>query len=371
MKVALISTTFDSLSETFIRRHRDLMDANVVHYYGGYPSTHNSIEGRFGLKQVGYYFDTVLDKLGLKSNVKERALARSLKANEIDLCYAEFGPNGVGAMKACESLNIPLVVNFHGYDIHKFDVLKSYKSRYQELFDIAQSVVAVSREMEKKLIALGCGEHKIQYLPCAPDDKFFNLSPQKSNMNLLCVGRFVDKKAPHLAILSCRSVLAKHPTATLTMIGDGPLLTSCKALVKALKMERVVFTGAIDHNEVLRHFENTSIFIQHSVTDENGNKEGTPVSVMEASAAGIPVVSTRHAGIPDVILDGETGLLVDEFDIDSMSQKIDFLLEHSAKADDMGENGRLWVMKQLGPASYKERLNSIIKSAQAEACMTT
>tara|TARA_B100000446_G_C10247177_1_gene231779 strand:+ start:46 stop:513 length:468 start_codon:yes stop_codon:yes gene_type:complete len=155
------------------------------------------------------------------------------------------------------------------------------------------------------------------------------------------------------------------------MIGDGPLLTSCKALVKALKMERVVFTGAIDHNEVLRHFENTSIFIQHSVTDENGNKEGTPVSVMEASAAGIPVVSTRHAGIPDVILDGETGLLVDEFDIDSMSQKIDFLLEHSAKADDMGENGRLWVMKQLGPASYKERLNSIIKSAQAEACMTT
>ncbi len=370
MKVALISTTFDSLSETFIRRHRDLMDANVIHYYGGYPSTHNSIEGRFGLKQIGYYFDQALNKLGLTHNVKERALTRSLKANKIDLCYAEFGPNGVGAMQACKSLNIPLVVNFHGYDIHKFDVLKSYKSRYQELFTIAQSIVAVSREMEKKLISLGCGEHKIQYLPCAPDDKFFNLKPEKSNMNLLCVGRFVDKKAPHLALLSCKPILEKNPAATLTMIGDGPLLTSCKALAKSLKMERILFTGAIDHNEVLRHFENTAIFIQHSITDDNGNKEGTPVSVMEASAAGIPVVSTRHAGIPDVILDGETGLLVDEFDVDSMSKKIEYLLENPIEADRMGENGRQWVMKQLGPVSYKQRLNSIIKSAQTEACTT-
>ncbi len=366
MRVALISTTFDSLSETFIRRHRDLMDATVIHYYGGYPSTHNSVEGRFGLKQMGYYLDSILKKIGVISDVKERALARSLKAQKIDLCYAEFGPNGVGAMSACKSLNIPLIVNFHGYDIHKFDVLKNYKTRYQELFAIAQTIVAVSREMEKKLISLGCVEQKIEYLPCAPDDNFFGLNPMRNNMNMLCVGRFVDKKAPHLVLLSCKPVLEKFPDARLTMIGDGPLLTSCKALARSLRMDRVLFTGAIDHHQVIEHFENTSVFIQHSVTDENGNKEGTPVSVMEASAAGLPVVSTFHAGIPDVILDGETGLLVDEFDIDDMSQKIEFLLENPIEAASMGESGRQWIAEQLGPEKYKDKFNSIIKNAKVK-----
>lgn len=363
MKIALISTTLESISETFIRRHRDLMDAEVITYYGGYPSTHNSKDGRFGLTQWQFYIDTIARKLGFDIDVKGRALTRSLKKNNIDLCYAEFGPNGVGAMGACEALAIPLVVNFHGYDIHKTDVVNSYRERYQRLFQIAKAVVAVSREMEQKLIALGCAAEKIHYLPCAPDDRFFDLTLETTPKALLAVGRFIDKKAPYLTLLGFKKVLEKHPDATLTMIGDGPLLTCCKNIARSQDIENVVFTGAIEHKSVLGYFKKTAIFVQHSVTDENGNKEGTPVSVMEANAAKIPVVSTRHAGIPDVIIDGESGFLSDEFDIDTMANNIITLLNDPQKLKAMGEQGQKTITSILGPDIYKRQLNDIISSA--------
>jgi len=360
MKIALISTTLESTSETFIRRHRDLMDAEVITYYGGYPSTHNVKDGRFGLRQWQFYLDTLASKLGLNISVKERALTRSLKTNAIDLCYAEFGPNGVGVMNACDKLKIPLIVNFHGYDIHKTGVVNSYKTRYQRLFEIAGAVVAVSREMEKKLISLGCDSDKIHYLPCAPDDKFFNLRLKTRPKSLLAVGRFIDKKAPYLTLLSFKKVLKDHPDASLTMIGDGPLLTCCKNIAKSLNISNVVFTGAIDHSEVLNHFKHATIFVQHSVTDENGNKEGTPVSVMEANAAGIPVVSTLHAGIPDVIINGEGGLLSEEFDTDAMAENITLLLNSPENANLMGRRGREHIKSHLAPDTYKKELNGII-----------
>lgn len=368
MKVALISTTLESISETFIRRHRDLMDAEVITYYGGYPSTHNAEDGRFGLTQWQFYFDTLARKLGFDIDVKSRALSRSLKKKGIDLCYAEFGPNGVGVMQACEALKIPLVVNFHGYDIHKTEVLESYLARYKRLFTIAKAVVAVSREMEKKLISLGCPPEKIHYLPCAPDDLFFDLEPKTQPKSLLAVGRFIDKKAPYLTLLAFKNVLEKHPDATLTMIGDGPLLTCCKNIARSQGISNVTFTGAIEHKSVLEYFKSAAIFVQHSVTDENGNKEGTPVSVMEANAAKIPVVSTLHAGIPDVIINHKSGLLADEFDVDAMAQNIVLLLDAPEKAKAMGEYGQTSIKEVLGPQTYKRQLNEVINNAATTAC---
>lgn len=363
MKIALISTTLESISETFIRRHRDLMDADVITYYGGYPSTHNNKEGRFCLTQWRFYIDAIAQKLGFNVDVKRRALTRSLKKNSIGLCYAEFGPNGVGAMESCEMLNIPLVVNFHGYDIHKTEVVDRYLERYRRLFLVAKAVVAVSREMEEKLIRLGCDDHKVRYLPCAPDDHFFNIARDIHPKTLLSVGRFVDKKAPYLTLLCFKQVLKKHPDATLTMIGDGPLLTSCKNIAKSLNIDNVTFTGAIQHTAVLDYFKNAEVFVQHSVTDDNGNKEGTPVSVMEANAAGLPVVSTVHAGIPDVIIDGKGGLLSDEFDIDAMASNIITLLDQPVRARTMGELGQRNMASILGPNIYKRQLNDIIHEA--------
>jgi len=363
MKIALIITNPETETETFIKRHRDLITGDVVVYHGGYPSQFNSIEGRFSHRQPTYFIDRLLSILFKKINVKERALTRSLKKQEVNLCYAEFGPNGVGVMRSCKKLNIPLIVNFHGYDIYKKSIIEEYKESYLELFKNANKIIGVSREMCRRLEEFGCAKEKIAYLPCAPDDIFFSLSPKKNNKNIISTGRFIDKKAPYLTLIMFSKVLKHEPEAKLTMIGDGPLLTCCINLAKSLKINNVEFTGSLPHNKVITYYEDSSIFVQHSVTDKNGNKEGTPVSVMEASASSLPVVSTFHAGIPDVIEDKSTGFLVDEFDIDSMANKVVELLREHDKAIEFGNRGRDKIFKTLGPEKYKSKLNLIISES--------
>ena len=322
MKIALAAPSSDVLSETFIRRHKDLMHGDVTFYYGGYCPIANDQEGPFRKKQFHFYLDKLLNVLRCNLLADQRALKRSFKKLNIDLCYAEFGPTGVALMPVCDELDIPLIVNFHGYDVSMEEVLKKYKEDYAKLFDIAAQIVGVSVEMCQKLESLGCPKSKIKLLPCTPDPLFFDLTPNLASRRLLSVGRFVDKKAPYLTLLAFKKVLEKLPDLELVMIGDGPLLNCCENLVRALDIPNVTFTGALSHEETSEYFTKCAIFVQHSVTAKSGDKEGTPVTIMEASAMGLPVVSTFHGGIPDIIKDGETGFLVSEFDFETMAEKI-------------------------------------------------
>ena len=136
----------------------------------------------------------------------------------------------------------------------------------------------------------------------------------------MAAGRFVDKKAPHLTLLAFRKVLEHFPDAELVIVGDGPLLPVCRDLVRYYRMDaNVTLPGVVTPGEVCEQFSHCAAFVQHSVTGRNGDMEGTPVAVLEAAAAGLPVIATRHAGIPDVVCHGQTGLLVDEHDVDGMA----------------------------------------------------
>ena len=195
--------------------------------------------------------------------------------------------------------------------------------------------------MKDALIKLGCNPSKIVYTPCAPNDLFFNLQPSYSKNQFISIGRFVDKKAPYFSILAFQIVLKKYPKYILKMAGDGPLLNTCKNLVGHLGIQNnVIFIGVISPEELKNEFILSKGFIQHSITADNGDKEGTPVAVMEASAAGIPVISTYHAGIPDVIIHDQTGLLSEEKNIEDMAQNIIKIIENPDLAVAMGNRGR-------------------------------
>jgi len=135
--------------------------------------------------------------------------------------------------------------------------------------------------------------------------------------------------------------MEKHPDVKLYFAGDGELLETCRNLVKYYNLEKnVLLLGRIKPNEYASLLSRVTGFIQHSITAESGDMEGTPVAVLEANAAGIPVIATRHAGIPDVILDGTTGLLVDEHDVDGMAEKIIELIENKELAIKLGKAGK-------------------------------
>jgi glycosyltransferase involved in cell wall biosynthesis len=165
---------------------------------------------------------------------------------------------------------------------------------------------------------------------------------------LLAVGRFVDKKCPDLTIAAFAAAARRHPEARLRMIGDGPLLEPCRALAKRLGVEaQVSFLGPQPPDVVRQQMQHARAFVQHSAEAPTGDSEGLPVSILEASASGLPIISTRHAGIPEVVLENETGVLVDERDIVEMTAAMVRLIEDPALAGRMGEKGRARVAAEF------------------------
>jgi glycosyltransferase involved in cell wall biosynthesis len=291
-------------------------------------------------------------------------MADVLRTNRVDVVLAEYGQTGVAILPACRLAGIPLVVHFHGHDASNHDMLARFGEAYREMFRHAAAVIAVSHPMAEALVTLGCPEERLTVNPCAPADEFFDVKPDYGGNFVVAVGRLTDKKAPHLTLLAFNRALQSCPELHLTMIGDGPLVGVCKDLVRALDLEsRVDLVGAAAHERVREEMANAFLFVQHSVTAVDGDSEGTPVAVLEAGAAGLPVVATRHAGIPDVIVDGETGFLVDEWDVSIMAARMVALSRDRGKARAFGECARERVHRHFSMDRHLSCLRRVLAEA--------
>jgi glycosyltransferase involved in cell wall biosynthesis len=156
----------------------------------------------------------------------------------------------------------------------------------------------------------------------------------------------VEKKGPHLTIASFAPILRDRAEARLRIIGDGPLLGVCRDLAAGFGIAHAVsFLGAQPHEVVEREMRRARAFVQHSVTASDGDSEGTPVAVMEAGAIGVPVISTRHAGIADVVVERITGLLVEERDVAGMTRHMMSLTQDPALAGELGGNAAAHIRR--------------------------
>lgn len=256
-----------------------------------------------------------------------------------EVVIAQFGPSATLVMDACRDLHIPLVTIFHGYDVSQKDVVEEHASAYQQLFSEGAAFVGVSRSIRENLLALGAPSERTFVSPCGADCSLFTPDGDANQQGgFLAVGRFTEKKAPHLTLLAFSEVLDNFPDARLRMIGEGSLLNACKTLVTALKIgEHVSFLGSLPHEGVRDELDRALAFVQHSVTATDGDQEGSPVSIMEAGAAGVPVIATRHSGIPGIVQHGKTGLLVEEHDIQGMANAMKRLLTNPSEAGEMGQ----------------------------------
>ena len=158
--------------------------------------------------------------------------------------------------------------------------------------------------------------------------------PAQAKPIFLAVGRFVAKKGPLQTLEAFRRCLQKAGSlqaAELWMIGEGPLLPLAQRYVEQHRLQRQVrFEGAGSQAIVAERMREVRAFVQHSQVAPDGDSEGSPVAVMEAQLSGLPVVATRHAGIPEVVVDGSTGLLVDEGDVAGMAEAMLLLLRDPA-----------------------------------------
>lgn len=367
--ISVVVPNKDVYSETFIRAHIDNLPAKVKALYG-YPLPRETGEGEslYSTSGLPYRILKILgvNFLGFSEGwYQQRTLKRFLLRNHVQAVLAEYGHTGAAMMEVCNEAKIPLIVHFHGHDAYHSKILDYEGQIYPDLFKNSAALIVVSKDMHRQLIQLGAPSEKIFINSYGVRASQFNCAdPVNADPVFISVGRFVDKKAPHLTLMAFNQVLESYPEARLIMIGDGPLLEACHQLAQALAISGAVeFRGACAHNQVAKEMQLAKAFVQHSVRTSYGDSEGMPVAVLEASAAGLPVVATRHAGIKDIILDGETGLLIEEGDIHGMAEAMSQLVQNPLLAARFGKLGRERVKKKYSMTKSINGLWTIIETA--------
>ena len=371
-KIAIIHPNKSAYSETFIRSHIEKLPAQVEEI--NYGSWHFPIYKQNECTLLEVDLGSKLQRLTQRKLLKKtpaffqiQALINFLQSQKIEAVLAEYGPTGVCVMDACQAANVPLVVHFHGMDAYDSSVLKEFGAAYRVMFERASTIVAVSHAMEQQLINIGAFKDKLVCNPCGVDvSLFIPKDINASGPHFVTVGRFVDKKAPYLTLLAFQKAIRVCPEAKLTMIGDGYLLEACKQIAKTIGIaNNVEFKGSVNHQEVTTILKSARAFLQHSVQTSYGDSEGTPVAVLEAGAAGLPVISTKHAGIPDVVIHDQTGFLVQEGDVEGMAQAIITLAKDIALASKLGKAARERISNHFSMTKSIDNLwNSLNKSIQ-------
>jgi colanic acid/amylovoran biosynthesis glycosyltransferase len=244
-----------------------------------------------------------------------------------------------------------LVVTFHGYDFSTVPRVEG-PDVYHNLFRDAGTVTVNCEYARERVRELGCPAERIQTLRMGVDlNEFaFQKHPRvvTDPVRVLTVARLVEKKGIEFAIRAIAHLREKHPGIRYDIIGDGPLRASLEKLVAELRLDEIVrFHGTASNQVVREKMKQAHIFLLSSVTAQNGDQEGTPVSLIEAQACGLPVISTRHSGIPEVVLDGESGFLVAERDAEALADKLSLLIENPRLCDQFGACGRKHVEAQF------------------------
>lgn len=339
-------------SETFIQAHIDRLSGEKKVLYGGSFPVYKQDGSYLISSKWGLLSYLIQKRIFRKKNIRVRtqALVHYLKSEKVDVVLAEYGTVGAMVAEACRLAKVPLVIHFHGTDAHHKSTLAEYKEDYQKAFQYASAIVGVSGDMIANLHKHGAPMSKLILNPYGVNtDLFTAIDISQSQPYFLSVGRFVAKKSPSSVVTAFKQVAEKFPQAHLWMVGDGPLLQETKALAASLGLDdRITFTGVQSTAQIVELMKQVRCFVQHSVTAADGDMEGTPNTILEASASGLPVVSTRHAGIKEAVVVGETGFLVDEFDVQGMADKMLDIAASPELAQRLGTAARAHIL-----ANYK------------------
>ncbi len=358
--LSIVTVNIDSPAETYIRQHIRKISPGctaVVHFEGEGVGLEDipllKVERDHGSGRLYRYVRSASNFLlhrypGALTGSDGNAVANFFREHEVKAVLAEFGTTGCALLPVCRSLGIRLIVNFHGYDATVMPKRCVIRQAYKQLNKYADGFVCGSNHFAGVLRSIGLNAEKIHVVPCGIELDQFDATLEKDPNLLIAVGRLTRKKAPHHTIRAFADVRDRFPDARLEMIGDGPLMDNCRTLISELDLEQsVILHGARDHTFVKERMGRASVFLQHSVTAENGDTESQGISLLEAMASGVPVVTTDHNGFSETVVHKRTGLLVSEHDVIGMAKAVMRLLENAGLRHSMGLTGRKRVEQEF------------------------
>lgn len=306
------------------------------------------------------------------------AILKQAKIDKPNLIHAHYGYAGVEIMHTKKKLGIPLITTFYGHDINRFPrENKSWYYWYRSLFSVGDVFLVEGSRMKKSLIKLGCKKEKIIINHLGIDTKTIQYKPRIKKtddaIRILISARFVKKKGIPNALTALGEIKRKTPSLKLkiTILGDcSKTKESQKEKEKILKTIKkyniadiVHLKGMQSHSVFIEELYKNHIFLQASIEGENGDSEGgAPVSIIEATCSGMPVVGSNHCDIGEVIINNKNGYLVKENNVSDLEQKLYALITNSNKWKTFGENGRKHIINNYDSIKQGDKLSKIYNS---------
>ncbi len=278
-----------------------------------------------------------------------RPYQRLLKGHRPSLVHAHFGIEGVYALPLTRRLHTPLVTTFHGFDATlatyallcspawaHYPLLRRKLAREGDLFLCASAFI------RDRVLALGFPEARTRTHYIGVDCRTIRRrDPAEEEPAILHVARLVEVKGTRHLLRAFASLARRHGDVQLIIIGDGPLRRSLQGLATTLGVrDRVRFLGALPHAQVLAWMRKAAMLVLPGVRTATGRAEGLGLVLLEAAATGVAVIGSRVGGIPEAVVDGQTGLLVPERDEGALAECLGQLLDHPAMRHRMGAQGR-------------------------------
>ena len=278
--------------------------------------------------------------------------------------HAHFEECGVRALPLARHFRAPLFVTCHGYDVtveatrwQNLPLLGAhFLRRRAAMFREASRCLGVSRFICDAMLRRGYPADKMRLHYIGIDTARFSPDPAIAQKpQILFVGRLVEKKGCGDLVHAMAAVNARFPEVELVIAGSGPLRAELESIVREQRLN-VRFAGVVSQDEVLRLLRESMMASMPSVRSGTGDSEGLGMVNLEAQAVGIPVVATRHGGIPEAVEDGVTGLLADERDPDGLARHILTLLDDTALRQKMGQAARVRVLRDFNLETQSQLL---------------
>jgi glycosyltransferase involved in cell wall biosynthesis len=363
-------------SETFVRAQGEALKRFVAYYCGSkilangltLPADRILTVNRGGL--TGKAAEAAFKMCGVAPRLLRRA--RTLRPV---LIHAHFGVDGALALPLARSLQVPLVVTFHGYDAtvsddyarRSFFVHRRFVANRATLQKHGDLFIAVSHFIRRKLIAQGFPEEKtvVHYIGVDLETFHPDYSVQRTPL-VLFVGRLVEKKGCAHLIRAVALVQQSAPHVELIIIGDGPLRAELERLANTC-VRHCQFLGTQSWNIVRYWMNRAAVFSTPSMTATSGDAEGFGLVFTEAQAMGLPVVSFASGGVPEAVAHGETGLLVNEGDHRALADSILRLLQEPNMWQSFSTAGQDRVRRCFDLRKQTAQLEQLYEGVMAHA----
>lgn len=289
------------------------------------------------------------------------------------LLHAHFGDEGWRSLPLARRLGLPLVTTFYGYDISELGSDPRWRARFQALFAAGATFLVEGGHMRQTLLALGCPPEKARVQHLGVDLAALQLRPTPppadEAIEVLTAATFREKKGIPDAVAAFAAARREEPRLRLTLIGDANPQRPDEQAIKAQLLDMIAAEGLADAVRLLGYqplatfraeLARAHIFLHPSVTARNGDSEGgAPVAIIEAQALGVPVLSTRHADIPEVVRDGEGGFLVAEHDVPALTARLLLLAREPARWPAMARAARAHIEAEYDLARQAAALEAI------------